>query len=97
MFREIHLKFKEEEKFANAASSETVMLNEKGKFVYQSKLDLRRYSHLGSLDGMKGHWDRMLSCEPGTEHVQYLASILNDTQHNFKRKRKGSVNRRTGS
>ena len=79
MFREIHLKFKEEEKFA--ASSEH--LNEKGKFMYQSKLDLRRHSHLGSLDGMKGHWDRMLSCEPGTEHVQYLASIVHDTQQHL--------------
>ena len=79
MFREIHWKFKEEEKFA--ASSEH--LNEKGKFMYQSKVDLRRHSHLGSLDGMKGHWDRMLSCEPGTEHVQYLASIVHDTQQHL--------------
>ncbi len=72
MCREVKLLLGEEK----ALSQET--LSEKGRFMLQAKENLRRHSHLASLNSMDEHWESILGAEQGTQHLQFLTLFVLD-------------------
>ena len=74
MYREVQLKLKSEADFAEAN------LSARGAYLLQAMQDLRRHSHLGSLNNMDQHWESILGAQPGTHHVQFLTTFVLDVQ-----------------
>ena len=72
MFRDAKLKLQAEEDLTKATRDET------GDFLLAAKVELRKYSHLGSNRSMDDHWEGMVKAEPGTHQIQYLATYVHD-------------------
>jgi len=74
MFREVKQKLHEEEEFSEGN------LTTQGQYLLKAKKELRRVSHIGSSMSMDDFWEGMMKAEPGTHHVQYVATFVNDVQ-----------------
>ena len=72
MCREVKLILGEEKALSQAT------LTAKGRFMLQAKENLRRHSHLASLNSMDEHWESILGAEPGTQHLQFLTHFVLD-------------------
>lgn len=71
-WREMELKYKDEVLFGRETH------DEQGEYLLDAKYDMRKVSHMGSMEKIEEHWESMMGALPNTRHLQYVTTFLMD-------------------